>query len=159
MTTRRLSVGWRGHDGFERVPLFGVSSVIRQCSRTACKEPAVATLTYVYADSTAVLGPLAVHAEPHSYDLCLEHATSLTVPRGWDVVRLSGEYARPDQHDDLVAIANAVTAEQDVPDTEALVGEGSGARGEGTYVPRRPRRPGSSEPGKPNLRVLPPHSS
>lgn len=118
----------------------------------------MATLTYVYADSTAVLGPLAVHAEPHSYDLCLEHAASLTVPRGWDVVRLSGEYGRPDQHDDLVAIANAVTTDQDAPDREALVNDESAPDGGRGYGVGRPRRPGSTEPGKPNLRVLPPHS-
>jgi Protein of unknown function (DUF3499) len=28
----------------------------------------VYTLTYVYRDSTAVLGPLAAYVEPHSYD-------------------------------------------------------------------------------------------
>ena len=61
---------------------------VRQCSRTACPHAAVATLTYVYADSTAVLGPLAQLAEPHSYDLCVEHADRLTAPRGWEVVRL-----------------------------------------------------------------------
>ena len=66
---------------------------VRQCSRTACGRAAVATLTYVYADSTAVLGPLAQHAEPHSYDLCVEHAERLTAPRGWEVVRLTPEFA------------------------------------------------------------------
>jgi hypothetical protein len=45
-------------------------SPLRRCSRTACGRQAVATLTYVYADSTAVVGPLATYAEPHSYDLC-----------------------------------------------------------------------------------------
>ena len=49
----------------------------------------MATLTYVYADSTAVLGPLATYAEPHCYDLCEQHAGSLTVPRGWEVLRLA----------------------------------------------------------------------
>ena len=34
-------------------------SLARRCSRTACGRPAVNTLTYVYADQTAVLGPLA----------------------------------------------------------------------------------------------------
>ncbi|SNT14176.1 Protein of unknown function [Micrococcales bacterium KH10] len=63
--------------------------VTRPCSRSACGRPAVATLTYVYADSTAVLGPLAMHAEPHSYDLCAQHAERLTAPRGWEVVRLA----------------------------------------------------------------------
>ncbi len=79
------------------------------CSRTACSRPAVATLTYVYQDSTAVLGPLATSAEPHSYDLCAEHADRLTAPRGWEVVRLSTEFieAAPSS-DDLLALANAV---------------------------------------------------
>ncbi len=81
----------------------------RRCSRNACTRPATATLTYVYADSTAVLGPLATYAEPHCYDLCAEHAERLTAPRGWEVVRLA-----PDQvdtgpsSDDLEALANLV---------------------------------------------------
>jgi hypothetical protein len=82
---------------------------VRLCSRSACGRPAVATLTYVYADSTAVLGPLAQLAEPHSYDLCSEHAERLTAPRGWEVVRLLPEFepAAP-SHDDLLALADAV---------------------------------------------------
>ncbi|WP_098469346.1 DUF3499 domain-containing protein [Serinibacter salmoneus] len=81
----------------------------RQCTRATCVNPAVATLTYVYADSTAVLGPLATHAEPHSYDLCAEHAERLTVPRGWDVVRLAVDLTpSPPSTDDLVALAEAV---------------------------------------------------
>lgn len=64
-------------------------SSYRQCSRTACSREAVATLTYVYSDSTAVLGPLAIAAEPHSYDLCQAHASRLTAPRGWEVVRVT----------------------------------------------------------------------
>lgn len=82
---------------------------VRQCSRTACGRPAVATLTYVYADSTAVLGPLATLAEPHSYDLCAEHASRLTAPRGWEVVRLTPEFVETGpSHDDLLALADAV---------------------------------------------------
>ena len=84
-------------------------SPLRRCSRTACGRPAVATLTYVYADSTAVVGPLATYAEPHSYDLCEEHAGRLTAPRGWEVVRLDVDAAgvQPSS-DDLEALANAV---------------------------------------------------
>ncbi|HLS24703.1 MAG TPA: DUF3499 domain-containing protein [Beutenbergiaceae bacterium] len=83
--------------------------VRRQCSRSTCSGAAVATLTYVYADSTAVLGPLATHAEPHSYDLCLTHAERLTVPQGWDVVQLATEFEpAPPSDDDLLALANAV---------------------------------------------------
>ncbi len=86
-------------------------SPVRRCSRTACALPAVATLTYVYADRAAVVGPLAVHAEPHCYDLCEEHASRLTAPRGWEVVRHEPEHPdveRARSSDDLEALANAV---------------------------------------------------
>jgi hypothetical protein len=81
----------------------------RRCMRTGCAGRAVATLTYMYSDSTAVVGPLAAFAEPHSYDLCEEHALGLTVPRGWEVVRHEGEFPAPIPHaDDLEALADAV---------------------------------------------------
>lgn len=84
-------------------------SLSRRCTKTSCQQPAVATLTYVYSDRAAVLGPLATYAEPHTYDLCAEHASRLTAPRGWDVVRLAGDYAEPEPtHDDLLALADAV---------------------------------------------------
>lgn len=69
----------------------------------------MATLTYVYADSTAVLGPLATYAEPHCYDLCEQHAGTLTVPRGWEVLRLAMPATAPQPGpDDLLALAHAV---------------------------------------------------
>lgn len=81
----------------------------RRCSRNGCQEPAVATLTYVYAASTAVVGPLAGHPEPHTYDLCGPHARSLTAPRGWQLVRHDGELTGPPgPPDDLLALAEAV---------------------------------------------------
>jgi Protein of unknown function (DUF3499) len=85
-------------------------SPVRRCSRTACGLPAVATLTYVYADSTAVVGPLATHAEPHCYDLCDDHAIRLTAPRGWEVVRHEGDPTGVPARsaDDLEALADAV---------------------------------------------------
>jgi hypothetical protein len=61
----------------------------RPCSKVACGEDAVSTLTYVYADSMAVLGPLSQTAEPHSYDLCERHADRLSAPQGWHVLRLA----------------------------------------------------------------------
>jgi Protein of unknown function (DUF3499) len=79
----------------------------RCCSRTACKQPPVYTLTYVYKDSTAVLGPLAGYVDPHSWDLCEMHAARLVVPRGWDVVRLPPDPAQ-ERADDLEALANIV---------------------------------------------------
>jgi hypothetical protein len=64
----------------------------------------------VYSDSTAVLGPLATYAEPHSYDLCEGHAARLTAPRGWEVVRLQVDDHGPTgpSHDDLLALVEAV---------------------------------------------------
>ena len=59
----------------------------RPCSKVACAAEAVATLTYVYADSMAVLGPLSRSFEPHTYDLCPKHAERLSVPQGWQVIR------------------------------------------------------------------------
>lgn len=82
----------------------------RACSKTGCSAGASATLTYVYAESTAVLGPLAMRHEPGGYDLCRQHSTSLSAPRGWEVIRLPAgdpaELVRSD--DDLLALAEAV---------------------------------------------------
>jgi len=81
----------------------------RRCSKPSCTQPAVSTLTYVYADSTAVVGPLATYAEPHCYDLCQMHTDRLTAPRGWEVVRITPDpEALKPSSDDLEALANAV---------------------------------------------------
>lgn len=81
----------------------------RRCSRSTCGRRAIATLTYVYADQTAVLGPLATYAEPHAYDLCSEHSERLSAPRGWEVLRLASDLSpRGPSDDDLLALANAV---------------------------------------------------
>jgi len=85
-------------------------SLARRCSRTACGRSAIATLTYVYSDQTAVLGPLATYAEPHAYDLCEVHADRLSAPRGWEVLRLPTDRTTPrgPSSDDLLALADAV---------------------------------------------------
>lgn len=99
--------------------------ISRRCSRPACKHPAVYTLTYVYRDSTAVLGPLAAYVEPHCYDLCVGHAERLTAPRGWEVVRLPAEPEPiPREADDLEALANAVREAGLPPGTVEPVGQG-----------------------------------
>lgn len=99
--------------------------------------PAVATLTYVYSDQTAVLGPLATYAEPHCYDLCEAHSDRLTAPRGWEVMRLAPDpEAMGPSSDDLEALADAV-------------------REAGRPRPPEPRRPGPVEVGRRgHLRVL-----
>ena len=108
----------------------------RQCSRTACSGGAIATLTYDYSDQTAVLGPLATYAEPHTYDLCVVHAEGLTVPRGWDVIRLATEFVDPGPtQDDLLALADAVREAgrpRQVPAAVAAAGERSEAEMSGT---------------------------
>lgn len=104
---------------------------MRRCSRTACGRQAVATLTYVYADSTAVLGPLATYAEPHCYDLCSEHAGRLTAPRGWEVVRIArGQGPSGPSTDDLEALADAVReAARPAPEPAQPQGAVQGRRG------------------------------
>ena len=74
-------------------------SLSRRCSRTACGRPAVNTLTYVYADSTAVLGPLATYAEPHAYDLCEVHCERLTRPTRLGRAPAGARPARGRTHD------------------------------------------------------------
>lgn len=55
----------------------------RQCSRTACSEPAEVTLTYHYGRSQVWLDVLSAERDPHAYDLCGAHAGRLSVPAGW----------------------------------------------------------------------------
>lgn len=59
----------------------------RPCSRIACLDPAEATLTFDYRDSMAVLGPLSLGNDPHSFDLCTRHARRTSAPQGWQMVR------------------------------------------------------------------------
>ena len=99
----------------------------------------MATLTYVYADQTAVLGPLATHAEPHTYDLCVAHAERLTVPRGWDVVRLATEFEpAPPSPDDLLALADAVREASRTPPPPRRSDLGGGGVGGGAPPPTPP---------------------
>lgn len=117
--------------------------VTRQCSKTACSRAAAATLTYVYADSTVVVGQLSTHAEPHCYDLCAPHAESFTAPRGWDVVHIHQEFeeAGPSE-DDLDALARAVREAGRPPVVEHVTS------------PRDVPAPLASEPRKGHLRVV-----
>lgn len=81
----------------------------RVCSRASCRSVSSMTLTYIYSESTAVLGPLATFSEPHSYDLCEKHSARLTVPNGWNVIRQAvDENSSGPSEDDLMAIADAV---------------------------------------------------
>jgi hypothetical protein len=101
--------------------------LLRRCSRTACGRPATTTLTYVYADQTAVVGPLASYAEPHAYDLCDLHAQRLSAPRGWEVLRLAADVDTGPSSDDLLALADAVR-EAGQPRPESTSGARPGVR-------------------------------
>jgi len=119
-----VSNGWTsGSNGWTSAPVWlrvsggvGLSvrdsltvvNVPRRCCRPGCPHFAVATLTFVYADSTAVVGPLATVREPHSWDLCLGHASRITAPRGWELVRHARPLPTNPDEDDLVALADAV---------------------------------------------------
>jgi len=91
----------------------------RGCSRVGCRSIATMTLTYIYADSMAVVGPLATFSEPHAYDLCLMHGERLKVPHGWSVMKqeLSSEEQGPSD-DDLMAIADAVREVAKMPSSD-----------------------------------------
>ncbi|WBT09335.1 DUF3499 domain-containing protein [Corynebacterium sp. SCR221107] len=77
----------------------------RRCSRPGCGKPAVATLTYAYAQSTAVVGPLLPNNDPHSWDLCEYHASRITAPLGWELVHVDN---LDEDDEDLTALAEAV---------------------------------------------------
>ncbi len=97
----------------------------------------------MYSDSTAVVGPLATVAEPHSWDLCESHGSRITAPKGWELVRYEGAFTAgtPDE-DDLTALAEAVReaglgerGRTDSDDTDSGVPPGAGR------TPYRPHRP------------------
>lgn len=80
----------------------------RRCSKPGCCRPAVATLTYAYARQTATVGPLAHNVNPHSWDMCEEHAQKVSVPVGWELVHVEAIDGYLDDDDDLTALAQAV---------------------------------------------------
>lgn len=91
-------------------------SEIRRCSKPGCSEPAVATFSYDYDNSTAVVGPLLPNQDPGSWDLCAKHSARITVPVGWELTRVEDIVIDRDEDsifgddDDLTALAKAVDA-------------------------------------------------
>lgn len=89
----------------------------------------------MYADSTAVVGPLSAVQEPHSWDLCAAHALRITAPRGWELVRHPDIDTSPEDSD-LTAILDAVTG-----------GPVGGRRAAALVDADRLRRLGVADPG------------
>lgn len=119
----------------------------------------MATLTFVYSDSTAVVGPLATTPEPHSWDLCVSHAGRITAPRGWELVRHAGPLSAHPDEDDLVALADAVRERGDTapPPNGSVPGFSdptTGAQG-GTLAAQTAHRPEQTGRRRGHLRVLP----
>jgi len=134
-------------------------NVPRRCCRPGCPHYAVATLTFVYSDSTAVVGPLATVPEPHSWDLCVVHASRITAPRGWELVRHAGPLPSNPDEDDLVALANAVREHPDGSTTVNGIPAGfsdpaTGAPG-GALIAPPASKPQSNGRRRGHLRVLP----
>jgi hypothetical protein len=157
----RVSAGvWAfSHDSLQIV------NVPRRCCRPGCPHYAVATLTFVYSDSTAVVGPLATASEPHSWDLCVSHAGRITAPRGWELVRHAGPLAVNPDEDDLIALAEAVREGRDVVAGGGAVngfhgpaGQFSGAPAEApaaSVLTSTAARPAGNGRRRGHLRVLP----
>lgn len=125
----------------------------------------MATLTFVYSDSTAVVGPLATVPEPHSWDLCVSHAARITAPRGWELVRHAGPLPTHADDDDLVALADAVREGRDglvapvngFSDPVGNPGPHGGAAlpTQGSGVLASPAQPANAGRRRGHLRVLP----
>ncbi len=115
------------------------SAIGRRCTRSGCSSHASRTLTYIYSDSTAVLGPLSTYVEPHAYDLCSEHSEKLKVPKGWTVIAHD-----PDAHqseptpDDVLAIAEAVRQTARIELTPKPITPEIGRRGHLRAIPKQP---------------------
>jgi len=107
----------------------------RGCSRAGCRTVATMTLTYIYAESMAVVGPLATFSEPHAYDLCATHGERLKVPHGWSVIKqVLSEQDHGPSEDDLMAIADAV---REVAATSVNANTDSQSESSSTQIGRR----------------------
>ncbi|MFO7779759.1 MAG: DUF3499 family protein [Nitriliruptoraceae bacterium] len=76
----------------QRGPSGGDATVVRlphpdrrACARPACPAPAVATLSFSYAERRVDLSLLLEQPEPQTYDLCTAHAARTRPPHGWQL--------------------------------------------------------------------------
>ena len=109
----------------------------RRCSRPGCGQPAVATLTYAYAQSTAYIGPLKGNDDPHSWDLCAEHAEKITTPMGWRLIRVPSI----EDDEDLMALV-----EMPPPDFGSAAPNAPFGHKPEEYVPNHPAHRGGKKP-------------
>ena len=86
-----------------------------------------------------MLGPLSRLSEPHAYDLCRDHASRMTAPRGWELLRIAGG---EEASDDLVALADALRPR---PATTGPAGPDGAPADPSATGPRGARRATASE--------------
>ena len=104
-------------------------------------------MTYGYEDATAVIGPLSPAAEPGAFDLCAAHVKSVTVPHGWQMVRLQTEFApAPPSTNDLMGWAAALGAAS---------GRAPRAPAPARRVVPRPAATAAPPGGRPRLSLVP----
>jgi hypothetical protein len=58
---------------------------VRTCAKIRCAAEAVATVGLSYEQRTVVVGGLVSDPNPNLLDLCSEHVSRLTPPKGWVV--------------------------------------------------------------------------
>ncbi len=57
----------------------------RICARPGCRREAAATLSYAYGDRVVWVTDLTAESHPMTHDMCDEHASTVRVPRGWEL--------------------------------------------------------------------------
>lgn len=103
---------------------------------------------------------MSVYAEPHSYDLCPQHADTVSPPRGWEVLRLDYPSTPSEPVDDMLALADAVQRSADSRRAAHQAEAGAGHRQDPDAGHESGRGPGyesssesSSEPGSTGSRT------
>ena len=62
----------------------------RLCVKPTCRNYADFTLSYDYGEKVMVIGPLAPASATGGYDLCEVHASRMTAPSDWTLIRNPG---------------------------------------------------------------------
>lgn len=118
-----------------------MADVLRSCSKTACRWPAAASLSYRYATRQVWLLDLVASPDPSLYDLCPHHADALVVPKGWErvddrtvqeVMVEPSASARAEQ----AARRRISAADPAAADVRSLVGAAAGSGGAASSGPR-----------------------
>ena len=111
----------------------------------------MSSLTFVYEDSTAVLGPLSRVSEPHAYDLCREHAAGINrAARLGNLLRVAGG---EEVSDDLLALADAVRPPRATPPSSPAAASSAATRPSGASGAAHRARE-NAETGPRHLHVL-----